>query len=190
MVLAVRIAAASLVAFIVAAPCNAQTCGRRGACAVYDPQPTTIPKPDTSWLASPSFDGRNYLTEIDSIVIHTTEGSLSGKLDIFQHRENVVSAHYVIAPNGDIYQMVDTKHRGWHATYYNYRSIGIEMVVFAGQAETWNAQNLASLRKLVAYLIMKYPTIPASHPFVDAKTYPQCLFTEAGLGTESWSPFG
>lgn len=166
---------------IVCLPCAAQNCGRRGECPVYDPQPTLLPKPATIWLPSPSFDGRNYLNEIDSIVIHTTEVSLAGTLDIFQNRNNAVSAHFVIASSGDIYQMVDTRNSAWHATYYNSRSIGIEMVGYASESSTWNENNLGSLAELLSWLIQAYPEIPLNHPLGNAYDYPNDRFNAPGL---------
>jgi hypothetical protein len=54
------------------------------------------------------------------------------------------------------------------------------MAGYAEQSGTWNAQNLAALENLVAYLVAKY-NIPIVHPTGDASTYPQCRFAEIGL---------
>lgn len=159
----------------------AQNCGRRGYCADYEPQPTRLPRPETTWLASPNFNFRNALDEIDSIVIHTTEVSLTGTLDIFLDRNQAVSAHFVIAPNGDIYEMVDTRNRAWHATYYNDRSVGIEIVGYASQASTWNANNLESLTELLAWLVEAYPHIPLTRPPGNAYNYPNNSLNAPGL---------
>jgi N-acetyl-anhydromuramyl-L-alanine amidase AmpD len=161
--------------------CAAQSCGRRGECAVHDPQATLVPKPETTWIASPNYNLRDVFIDIDSIVIHTTEVSLSGTLDIFENRESGVSAHFVIAPNGDIYQMVDTKDRAWHATYYNDRSIGIEMVGYAHQSSTWNENNLDSLSHLLAWLIQAYPEIPLTHPSGNAYDFVNDRYNETGF---------
>lgn len=161
--------------------CPGQNCGRRETCPSYDPQPTTIAKPDVIWIPSPSFNSRNLLNEIDSVVIHTTEVSLAGTLDIFRNRENAVSAHFVIAANGDIYQMVDTKERAWHATYYNDRSIGIEMVGYASQRSTWNANNLSALTDLMSWLMQAYPHIPLTRPTGNAYDYPNDSFNAPGI---------
>lgn len=152
--------------------CAAQSCGQRAPCADHEPRSTTIPKPQTTWLASPNFQTRDSINFIDSIVIHTTEVSLAGTLDIFLDRDNAVSAHFVIAPNGDIYQMVDTRNSAWHATYYNARSIGIEMVGYAHQRSTWNENNLESLEHLLAWLMQAYPHVPLTRPAGNAYDYP------------------
>lgn len=151
------------------------------AAPIYDPQPTLLPKPATTWIASPNYNSRNNVAEIDSIVIHTTEETLDDTINIFLDPARQVSAHFVIASNGDIYQMVDTKRRAWHATYYNHRSIGIEMVGYAGQSSTWNANNLGSLTKLLAWLIQAYPQIPLVHPGGNAYDYPGDSYNATGL---------
>ena len=162
-------------------PVQAQ-CGRRGpTCPNYDPQPTALPNPDTIWYPSPNFGGRNYLQEIDSIVIHTTEGTLQDGLDWLSTRISSVSAHFVIAPDGDIFQMVDLKDRAWHATSYNDRSIGIEMVGESLRQSTWNQDNLSSLVELLAWLLQAYPHIPLTHPPGTAYDYPSNAFNAPGL---------
>ncbi len=136
------------------------------------------------WIPSPNFGDRPASQMIDSIVIHTVEGSYESGIatltDSSRPLDQRVSAHYIISPTGEITQLVDLSKRAWHATYYNDRSIGIEIAGFAAQASTWNAQNLAALENLVAYLVTNYG-IPVVHPAGDASTYPQCRFTEAGL---------
>ena len=150
--------------------------------------PVTIPgEPQAlgvSWIPSPNFDSRPANQLINSIVLHVTEGSYEAALaeltDASVPIQQRVSAHYIIKSTGEIVQLVDLAARAWHATYYNDRSIGIEMVGFADQASTWNPQNLAALENLVAYLVTKY-NLQCTHPAGDASTYPNCLFTENGL---------
>ncbi len=145
-------------------------------------EPTTL---GVLWLPSPNFNNRPSREAIDTIVIHTVQGSYeSGKTtlrDDTRPLESRVSAHYIISPAGEITQLVQLEKRAWHATYYNDRSIGIEMAGFAEQSSTWNPQNLAALENLVTYLAAKYSSIHIVHPEGDASTYPQCLFTESGL---------
>ena len=143
-------------------------------------QAGTISKPPTTFIASPNYGNRNG-TPIDSVVIHTTEVSLQGTIDIFTNPANQVSAHFVVAPNGDIYQMVDTAKRAWHATYFNSRSVGIEMVGYAHQASTWNDNNLASLVDLLSWILDANPLIPLTHPSGDAYDYPGDRYNTPGL---------
>ena len=140
------------------------------------------------WIPSPNFENRPANQVIDSIVIHTVQGSYASGIatltDSTPPLAQRVSAHYIISPTGEIAQLVDLSKRAWHATYYNDRSIGIEMAGYAEQAGTWTAQNLTALENLVAYLVGKY-NIPVVHPSGDASAYPQCLYTGAGLVAHS-----
>jgi N-acetyl-anhydromuramyl-L-alanine amidase AmpD len=125
-----------------------------------------------SWEPSPYFNDRPLKQEIDAIVIHTTEGPTK-KSAIDTLLERGLSAHYVIDPEGNITQLVELSERAWHATYYNDRSIGIEMVGMAAQSTTWNPKNLGALADLVAYLVKKYPTIPVVHPLGSSTSFDQ-----------------
>ncbi len=125
-----------------------------------------------SWEPSPYFNDRPPKQEIDAIVIHTTEGPTK-KDAIDTLLERGLSAHYVIDPEGNITQLVELSKRAWHATYYNDRSIGIEMVGMAAQSTTWNPKNLGALADLVAYLVKKYPTIPMVHPLGSSPSFDQ-----------------
>ncbi len=143
--------------------------------------PGAIPKPAINALVSPNFGDRAFGSVIDSVVMHTTEVSLDGTLAIFQDTDSQVSAHFVIAPNGDLYQMVDTRDRAWHATYYNSRSIGIEMVGYAHQPSTWNENNLATLVELLAWITTAYPDIPLERQDGDAYDFPGDQFNLPGI---------
>lgn len=135
---------------------------------------------------------------IDTIVIHTSEGrgnnpnltyqgSYLAAISHFKDPASGVSAHYCISPSGEITQMVALSDRAQHATYYNSRSIGIEMAGFADDRGTWqqpNSANLVALEKLVAYLVAKY-NIQVIHPAGDATTYPDYWFTETGIVAHS-----
>ncbi|MEM9353425.1 MAG: N-acetylmuramoyl-L-alanine amidase, partial [Planctomycetota bacterium] len=156
-----------------------------GPCPVQTPGPTTLPEPEVTFIPSPSFGQRNLLSEVDTIVMHTTEINLAGTINIFEDRRNSVSSHYVIGGGGDIFQMVDLQDSAWHATYYNSRSIGIEMVGFAGSRATWNENNIAALVDLLAWLYQAYPDIPLVHPSGDAYDFPNDTYTQAGLVAHS-----
>lgn len=147
----------------------------------FAPGPSAYPKPDTTLIPSPNFGDRGPASVIDTIVLHTTEVSLAGTIDIFQDAQTQVSAHFVVAPDGVIYEMVAPGGRAWHATYYNHRSIGIEMVGFAGRPDTWNDNNLRSLTELVAWLTLAYPDIPLAHPVGDAYDFPNNRYDQPGL---------
>ena len=140
---------------------------------------TNLPAPDVEWIPSPNHGSRGS-TSVDSIVIHTTEVSYAGTLAIFLDPAKEVSAHFVIAPDGHIAQMVDTSRRAWHATYYNSRSVGIEMVGYANSPSTWNDSNLTALMDLLAWLATAYD-VPLVHPTGNAYDFPSEQYNYAGL---------
>jgi N-acetylmuramoyl-L-alanine amidase len=141
---------------------------------------TDVRSPDVQWVFSPNANNRNTRVRIDAVVIHTTETPFEGTLDVFQNPASQVSAHFVIAADGRIIQMVDTTRRAWHATYYNTRSIGIEMVGFARNSSTWNSNNLAALMDLLAWIVTAYD-IPLLHPDGDAFDFPNNSYRSTGL---------
>ncbi|QDU32008.1 N-acetylmuramoyl-L-alanine amidase A [Poriferisphaera corsica] len=131
-------------------------------------------------------------TKVDSIVMHTTEGSGVYENTVRWFRNsgnNSNSAHFVIARDGRVTQMVDSTRRAWHGTYYNRRSIGIEMSGFSrghvdpndDRVDTWRYEvgepedvhdptpgdgyrsNLDTLADVVAYYVQRYD-IPLIHP--------------------------
>jgi N-acetyl-anhydromuramyl-L-alanine amidase AmpD len=65
--------------------------------------------------------------------------------------------------------MVDEKDVAWHATYYNRRSIGIEVAGWSHKPETWNGQNSESLVRLVADVAVRHGVLMV-HPEGDAVT--------------------
>jgi N-acetyl-anhydromuramyl-L-alanine amidase AmpD len=96
---------------------------------------------------------------IEAIVTHDTEGDLQSVLDWFQNPQAYVSAHYVIAPDGTVYQMVRTKDVAWQAGnwWYNSRSIGIEHVGFASQGHTsYTKEMYNSSGTLIKWLSEKF----------------------------------
>src|SRR4051794_24744039 len=62
-------------------------------------------QPAVTFNASPNFGSRG-ATKIDSIVIHTTEGTYQSAINTFKSTASQVSAHYVVDTNGAITQMV------------------------------------------------------------------------------------
>lgn len=151
------------------------------------------PKPAVTWDASPNYSASSRETSynIDSIVIHTTEGKdtngdgyyselYTQAISWFNNPKAGVSAHYVISPSGAITQMVADDDIAWHATYYNSRSIGIECAGFSGKAATWTPALLEALSTLVAYLCDKY-AVPVVHPGGNAYDEPDDTYKAPGL---------
>jgi N-acetylmuramoyl-L-alanine amidase len=84
-------------------------------------------KPPTEFIASPFHSSRNG-ARIEFIVLHCTESSLDSTIREFTQGDRQVSAHYVIARDGRIIQMVRDSERANHARGANSSSIGIEHV--------------------------------------------------------------
>ena len=84
---------------------------------------------------SPNQNDRPAGTKISLVVLHSTEGSDAGALEWMCNPVSRVSAHYLIARDGAVYQLVDEAKRAWHAgrswwrgvTDCNDYSIGIEI---------------------------------------------------------------
>jgi N-acetyl-anhydromuramyl-L-alanine amidase AmpD len=105
-------------------------------------------------------DRPHFGPEIRYILLHNTEVSYAGTIDIFQDPYEFVAAHYVIrSSDGEVTQMVKNKDIGWHAGnwYFNMHTIGIEHEGYAMQGASWYNEYLyrASAR-LVKYLAGKY----------------------------------
>lgn len=67
-----------------------------------------------TYSPSPNFYERNgYKPEL--IVIHCTDGNFPGDKEWLISPKSQVSAHFLIAPNGETYQLVDPKKAAWHA---------------------------------------------------------------------------
>ena len=96
---------------------------------------------------------------IDQVVIHDTEGSLTSALSVFQNPNDGSSVQYIIDTDGTVYQVVKEHDIAYHDGNFwsNMHSIGIEHVGYDGTGYKWynSAQYLASA-KLVAYLLKKY----------------------------------
>ena len=125
--------------------------------------PVEVPL-EIKWDPSPNFSIRHTGKNITAVILHHTAGSLEGTVSWFKSKDSQVSAHYVIAKDGTIYQMVEEKYRAWHAgglgaqlegeTDVNSISIGIEMVG-DGKAPFTDAQYVMTAR-LVKELKKKY----------------------------------
>ena len=63
---------------------------------------------------------------VDQLVLHyDNTGSSAATFGVLQRRG--LSAHFLIDVDGTIYQALDLRERGWHATIANERSIGVEI---------------------------------------------------------------
>lgn len=144
--------------------------------------------------------GSNYLTasrgtnDIDAIVIHYCGGSYESCKGVFKNpngRNGVhVSAHYVISKKGEITEMVREQDIAWHATYYNSRSIGIELEG-SGHPDDYTDEMYNSLSNLIYNIMSRYPKIKEANPLhpIDIATYPGCSIDVPGIvGHEQVQP--
>lgn len=122
----------------------------------------TADYPRATWYGASS---SNYSTasrgaaQIDTIVIHVTQGSWSSAINWFGDSRAGVSAHYVMRrSDGFAGQCVREKDIAWHAGNWNYntRSIGIEHEGYADNSGTWTDAMLRGSARLSAYLCKKY----------------------------------
>jgi hypothetical protein len=140
--------------------------------------------PIKQFIASPHFNSRNG-AQIRRIVMHyTTSQNVMGTIAWFQDPRSRVSAHYVIARNGDIYQMVHDSDSAWHARSSNAESIGIEHSAKPGDQLTakQEASSIALLRWLVSTYKVKWTDV-SGHRFtpgnIGATDCPDHLFGDA-----------
>lgn len=113
------------------------------------------------------FNARRPDIRIDAIVIHTGENpSFDGLVADLRCNDRMVSAHYVVGDHGEVASIISEDKRAWHTTYYNDRSIGIELQGFAGQPEWWDpitkTAKYEALAELVRDIAQKY-NIPMVH---------------------------
>ena len=99
--------------------------------------PSLVPGPGGAIAhPSPNFGPRRDGLTPHLVVIHFTGmAGLDEALDRLCAPEHQVSAHYLVARDGRLFQLVDEEHRAWHAGHgtwgglgdVNSRSIGIEL---------------------------------------------------------------
>lgn len=119
----------------------------------------------TEWISSVNFNLRkpNFI-----ILHHTAQDSLAQTLKTFTLTRTQVSAHYIVAEDGRVVQMVNDYLRAWHAgnstwgktTDINSSSIGIELD--NNGVEPFSEKQIVSLMALLAKLKKDY-AIPAQN---------------------------
>ena len=124
---------------------------------------TTPPakNPLAQWSPSPNFDARKPRL----VVIHQTEmENAEDALRVLhtQNRQGRVSAHYLIANNGKLYQLVEDNQRAWHAGVGSWQgisdinsiSIGIELD--NNGSEPFEERQILSLIRLLDDLCTRF----------------------------------
>lgn len=119
----------------------------------------------TSWVGTVNFN----LRKPNLIIIHhTAQDSLQQTIKTFTMTKTQVSAHYVIADDGSVVQMLNDYLRAWHAgnsswgknTDINSSSIGIELD--NNGKETFSEKQITSLMALLSKLKKEY-SIPTQN---------------------------
>ena len=106
------------------------------------------------FIQSPNHSSRNG-AQIQMVVLHCTEASLDRTIREFKSSDGrQVSAHYVIARNGDIYQMVSDSDRANHCRGANQNSIGIEHV--GQETDVLDPKQAKSSAALINWLMEQY----------------------------------
>lgn len=112
----------------------------------------------------PYFDDRH--AKIEMIVIHCLAHDVAGALESFRRHE--VSAHYLIAPHGQIYALVPEEKCAWHAgkSYWrgreslNHCSIGIEICSQSMGQEAYDRRQISALIRLCKKIRHRYHILP------------------------------
>jgi N-acetylmuramoyl-L-alanine amidase len=134
------------------------------ALAACIPVPERIGYP-SQWVASPNFNERR-----PSLVVlhHTSDDTARQAIGTLTDPARKVSAHYLIARDGKIFQLVDERHRAWHAGVsrwgsiadVNSASIGIELD--NNGDEPFPAEQIEALAALLTDLQSRY-SIPRAN---------------------------
>lgn len=105
-------------------------------------------------------------TAISMLVLHSTVGGLKSSLNWLCDPASKVSAHYLIAKSGEIYQLVHDERAAWHAGKSAWRglnsdqiqrsSIGVELENANTGRDPYPPAQLDAARELCQSLIARY----------------------------------
>ena len=122
--------------------------------------------PGAIWrpASSKNYSDRPESMAIDCVVLHATAGGLAGTLAWFENPNSGVSAHYVAAKDGRIFQMVEERKKAHHAGAsefqgredFNRFSVGIEIVNLNDGLDPYPPDQFEALVNLTDYLVEKY----------------------------------
>lgn len=105
----------------------------------------------------PNCASRNGI-DIDTVILHNTEGSLDSAVSRFLDAGEQVSAHFIVGRDARLVQMVSESMTAWHsgARNTNQRSIGIEIVAGGGQGVGMTPEQEKTVVALCKYLMEAY----------------------------------
>lgn len=157
------------------------------------------PKPDVvdRWSGNPNVRSRG-INKIQGVIIHHTgDTRTSGLVRYFTRpNERGVSCHYLIAPDGTIYQIVSEELAAMHAGKASFRgtdrvneiTIGIELVHDGLNTTPFPEPQISALEALSLYLAEECGLMPADfvghadvapgRKFDPAKTFPWARFRQ------------
>jgi N-acetyl-anhydromuramyl-L-alanine amidase AmpD len=135
-----------------------------------------------SYRSVPAVGFDNTVIDVEFLVLHYTGGSLRRSLELFLDPQRKVSAHLLIAPDGEVVELVpclDGKAlQAWHAgesmwddgkklwSGFNAFSIGIEMVNVHGNFFQYTFEQYRSLTRVINYLKRIYPKLESANRLV------------------------
>ena len=95
---------------------------------------------------------------VDRVVIHSTEGGFRGSVRWLRSPRARASAHFVVARDGSVVQLVHLSDVAWHSgnRKMNRRSVGIELVGWAGDPRGFTPAQYAVAARLGAWLAARY----------------------------------
>jgi N-acetylmuramoyl-L-alanine amidase len=137
-----------------------------------------------NYIASPNYQARPVGQNVDFLIIHYTDCGLNSALKLLtdDKASHPVSAHYVIAEDGQMFQLVTEENMAWHAgqSYWagrpalNQCSIGIELV-HPGHRPPYPPYPLAQMTALLDLsqgILARHP-IPPRHVLGHSDIAPQ-----------------
>lgn len=106
------------------------------------------------------YAGRPY--GINGLTLHSTEGNFPYDLEWLLNPRSMVSCHYLVAPSGEISQMIEDHNRAWHAghTWGNNETIGIE--ISHRQGQVYPAVQMDAVTELSRSLVERYGIKPGN----------------------------
>lgn len=118
---------------------------------------------EAEWIPSPNFNERrpSYV-----VLHHTTNDHIADSIRTLTDPVREVSAHYLIGRDGKVYQLVDERHRAWHAgrsqwgSDYDLNSSSIGIELDNNGAEPYPVLQIDALLRLLAEIRERY-RIPA-----------------------------
>ncbi|WP_424211655.1 N-acetylmuramoyl-L-alanine amidase [Streptomyces sp. BI20] len=119
---------------------------------------------------------------VDRIVVHVTQGGLQGSVDAFRNPLHKASAHYIVAQDGRVVQLVRELDVAFHANnrQVNERSVGIEHVGFVDRPQDFTPRMYAASARLAAGICRRYGIPVDRRHFLGHSEVPGADHTDPG----------